>query len=460
MERDVGIEGYLTSTPGLGGTLKATADDFVVEEISSPPPPAIDGSYTIAALRVRNWETNRLVRELARGLHISRRRIGFAGTKDKRALTTQLFSFENVSPEAVKALRMKDVEVLDLSRSDRSLEIGDLAGNRFQIVVRELAVTEDRAMPIAEEAARQIRSFGGFPNFFGLQRFGSVRPITHVVGRNIVRGEFQGAVDTYVATPIEGEGTESYEVRAALRDTGDVHAALRSYPKSYGFEKAILNHLAVNPGDYVGALQQLPFNLLLMFVHGYQSYLFNQILSERMRRGIPIHEPVAGDLVLPADRRGLPDRARTIDVTCDNVERVTDRCREGKASVSAVLVGSEAGIAGGEGCPLERVPVHQLLKVIRQRRLRHADGCLELREGPPLVRQELDEDLPRDILPEHGEDPTLRLDERASDEIPLPVAVLFRLQHAVALQVPQMVRQHARRHPERMADPAQVHARV
>src|SRR5213594_2097675 len=354
MERDVGIEGYLTSTPGLGGTLKATAEDFVVDEISSPPTPAIDGRYTIVALRVRNWETNRLVRELARALHISRRRIGFAGTKDKRALTTQLFSFENVPPEAIKALRMKDVEVLDVSRSGRPLEIGDLVGNRFQIVVRDLTVAVDRVNSIAEETARQIRSFGGFPNFFGIQRFGSVRAITHVVGRHIVRGEFKEAVDTYVANPIEGEGSESYEVRAALRDTGDVHAALRSYPKSYGFEKAILNRLATRPGDYVGALQELPFNLLLMFVHGYQSYLFNQILSERMRRGIPIQEPVAGDLVLPADKFGLPDRDRTIDVTCDNLDRVTDRCREGKAWVSAILFGSEPEFAGGEPGQIEK----------------------------------------------------------------------------------------------------------
>jgi len=354
MERDVGIDGYLTSTPGLGGTLKATAEYFVVEEISSPPATAVDGRYTIASLRVRNWETNRLVRELARALHISRRRIGFAGTKDKRALTTQLFSFENVPPEAIKALRMKDIEVLDLSRSDRPLEIGDLVGNRFQIVLRDLAVAADRAIPIAEETARQIRSFGGFPNFFGLQRFGSVRPITHLVGRHIVRGEFKEAVETYVANPLEGEGPESYEVRAALRDTGDVHAALRSYPKSYGFEKAILNHLASRPDDYVGALQKLPFNLLLMFVHGYQSYLFNRVMSERMRRGLPIHEPVAGDLVLPADKRGLPDRDRTIDVTCDNLDRVAERCREGKAWVSAILFGSESEFAGGEVGQIEK----------------------------------------------------------------------------------------------------------
>ena len=80
MERDLGIEGYLTTTPGVGGILKTSADDFVVEEVSSPPPPHPDGRYAIATVRVRDWETNRLVRQLAKSLHISRRRIGFAGT--------------------------------------------------------------------------------------------------------------------------------------------------------------------------------------------------------------------------------------------------------------------------------------------------------------------------------------------------------------------------------------------
>jgi len=354
MEPDVGIEGYLTSTVGVGGLLKASPDDFVVEEISQPPLPSADGAYTIATIRVREWETNRLVRQLARSLHISRQRIGFAGTKDKRAVTTQLVSFKGVAPETLKSLGLKDVEILDLYESDHPLEIGDLVGNRFRIVVRGLSVPPEKAEVLVEETARQMRAAGGFPNFFGIQRFGSVRPITHVVGRHIVRGEFREAVDAYVANPMEGEGSESYEVRSALRSTGDVRAALRTYPKSFTFEKAILNHLAIHPDDHVGALRQLPFNLLMMFVHGYQSYLFNRILSERMRRGLPIQEPVAGDLVLPADKRGLPDRARTIDVTCDNLGRVADRCRERKAWVSAILFGSEPEFAGGEPGQIEK----------------------------------------------------------------------------------------------------------
>src|SRR5213592_4922193 len=335
MERDVGIVGYLTSTPGVGGTLKDAPEDFVVEEISSPPPPSAEGRFTVATIRVRNWETNRLVRELARALHVSRRRIGFAGTKDKHAVTTRLFSFEGIPIEAVRELHLKDVEVLDAFRSDRPLEIGGLAGNRFHIVIKKLAVDEATAARSVAETERALRLVGGFPSFFGVQRFGSVRPITHVVGRHLVRGE----------------------VRSALRDTGDVQQALRSYPRAYGFEKAILNRLATRPEDFVGALRALPFNLLMMFVHGYQSFLFNRVLSERIRRGLPIHEPVAGDLVLPADLRGLPDRSRTIEITCDNLERAAKRCREGKAWVSGILYGSEPEWAGGEPGQIEKAVV-------------------------------------------------------------------------------------------------------
>ena len=354
MERDLGIEGYLTTTPGVDGTVKASAEDFVVEEVSTPPLRDADGRFTIARIRVREWETNRLVRQLARSLHISRRRIGYAGTKDKRALTTQLFSFDRVEPGAMASLRLQDVEILETFRASRPLELGDLMGNRFRIVIRGLRTTVAKASETVQETTRQLQAAGGFPNFFGIQRFGSVRPITHQVGRHIVRGEFREAVETYVANPIEGEDPESFEVRAALQASGDVKGALHDYPRNYTFEKAILNHLAVHPNDDVGALRALPLNLLMMFVHAYQSFLYNRILSERMRRGLPIHEPIEGDLVLPADRCGRPDRERVIEVSGDNLERVAARCREGKAWVSAVLYGAQSVLAEGEMGEIER----------------------------------------------------------------------------------------------------------
>src|SRR3972149_2915385 len=158
MEPEIGIQGYLTSTQGLGGTIKADATDFVVDEIPIPPPPAAEGAVTIATIRVRDWETNRLGRQLARSLRISRRRIGFAGTKDKRALSTRLLSFEGVPVDAVRALALKDVEILDAYGAARPLAIGDLLGNRFRIVVRDVD-TGPGAAGARDE--RQPRGCGG-----------------------------------------------------------------------------------------------------------------------------------------------------------------------------------------------------------------------------------------------------------------------------------------------------------
>jgi len=349
----IGISGYLTTAPGLGGRLKASPEDFVVDEVSVDLPRSEGGRYTAARLRTRNWETNRLVRELARRLRISRKRIAFAGTKDRRAVTTQLVQFEAL-PELLESLTLKDVEVLDTFRTDKRLEIGDLLGNRFRVVVREIPLPKEEIETRAEAVARELRLHGGFPNFFGVQRFGSVRPITHVVGRHIVRGEFREAVHAYVANPIEGEGDESYAVREGLEATGDYAAALREYPREWGFEKAILNRLAQDPEDFVGALQALPINLLLMFVHGYQSYLFNRILSERMREGLPLGEPIEGDVVLAARPDGRPDRDREIPVECNNLEKAAAQCRAGKAFVSGVLFGSESEFAAGRAGEIEK----------------------------------------------------------------------------------------------------------
>ena len=345
-EAAVGIVGHGTRTTGIGGRIKDSPEDFVVEEISSPPPKVEGGRYTVAVVRTRNWETNRLVREMSRRLGVSRKRIRFAGTKDKRAVTTQLFQFD-VAAERVASLRLSDVEIRDTWTTDRRLEIGDLMGNRFRIVVRDLAVSPSDAESILAAASAELEVLGGFPNFFGLQRFGSIRPITHVVGRHIVRGEFKEAVDAYVANPIAGEDEEAFEARTQLATSGDYAEALKEYPDVMSFEKALLNYLVRRPGDHVGALHELPFNLLMMFVHGYQSYLFNRILSERMRRGLLIHEPLEGDLVLPLDRRGLPDAERPLAVEASNVAKMRRQVREGKAFVSGLLFGSEVALASG-----------------------------------------------------------------------------------------------------------------
>lgn len=353
MERDVGIEVYLTHTPGFGGRIKASPEDFVVEEIPVMPPREDGGRFTVAWIRTRNWETNRLVRAMSRELRMSRKRISFAGTKDKRAITTQLFQFD-ATPEEIKGMRIRDVDVLDVFQTSKEIEIGSLRGNRFDIVVRDIESAKDETEGFSAATAKELELAGGYPNFFGMQRFGSIRPITHIVGRHMVRGDFKAAVDAYVANPIEGEGEEAFELRTQLERSGDYAEALKLYPDVMNFEKAMLNHLVKYPEDHVGALKQLPFNLLMMFVHGYQSFMFNRILSERIRRGVPIGRPIEGDVLLPIGRDGLPDDDRLIPVTDQNIEKAGKQVGNGKALVSGVLFGSESTFAGGTMGEIER----------------------------------------------------------------------------------------------------------
>ena len=193
-EAGIGMRYYLSPTEGTGGRLKASAQDFIVKEISNRPPEKKDGRFTIADVTSTNWETNRLVRLLARSLYISRERIGFAGTKDKRAVTTQLMSFE-CPKENLDRVDFKDLEFSNVYTSNRGIKIGDLIGNEFEITVRDFTADMKEIPDIISETADAIRKTGGFPNYFGVQRFGVSRPITHLVGEAIVRGDLKKAVE-------------------------------------------------------------------------------------------------------------------------------------------------------------------------------------------------------------------------------------------------------------------------
>ena len=99
-----------------------------------------------------------------------------------------------------------------------------------------------------------------------------IRPITHLVGKYIVQGDFEKAAMTYVAHPMIGENEVTYSLREELEKTRDYAKAFHSYPDALNFEKAMLNKLIQNPNDFIGAFKELPKNLLMMFVNAYESF--------------------------------------------------------------------------------------------------------------------------------------------------------------------------------------------
>ena len=343
-EKKVGIETYLTSFEGVGGKLRFIPEDFIVNEISNYPPKTKNGRFIIADVKSTNWETNLLLREISDRLHISRQRIGFAGTKDKRAKTTQLMSFYKVPIEKLSEVKIKDVEIKNIYSSDKPVKIGNLVGNKFEIVVRD--IDKKIKLKSIKEISNNIRETGGFPNFYGIQRFGITRPITHIVGKYIVKDDFEKAVMSYVANPIECEDKQTYLLREKLEKTHDFSSALKEYPDQLNYEKAILNKLVINKKDFVGGLKQLPKNLLMMFVYAYQSFLFNRILSERIKMKIPINKAIVGDIILPI-RGGFVDQ-NFIRVRKQNIEKVNTQISKGKAVVSGVLFGSDSVFSNGK----------------------------------------------------------------------------------------------------------------
>jgi tRNA pseudouridine13 synthase len=352
-EREIGIEVFYTSTKGTGGRLKVNYEDFIVDEVSVYPERTENGRYAIAKITSTNWETNRLVRMISKNLGITRNKITFAGTKDKRAVTSQLFSIE-APVEAVQALSMHQVKVEDVYASKKHITIGDLVGNTFKIKLRNTELKGEELAASVAQTGQELEALGGFPNFFGVQRFGSIRPVTHLVGKHIVHGDFERAVMMYIGNPNDEEDDSSRLPRQRLQETMDLEAAMQEFPRTLTFERMLIGWVLRNPGDWSGAIRTLPPNLQMMFVHAYQSYLFNLILSERIRRGIPLDRPVVGDVVLPADRTGYADHDKPVPVTKFNLDLVEKSVREHKAFVSGVLFGSESKFAEGEMGEIER----------------------------------------------------------------------------------------------------------
>ncbi|MHC3439631.1 tRNA pseudouridine(13) synthase TruD [Natrialbaceae archaeon A-gly3] len=395
-EQAVGIDHYVTDADGVGGHLRERDEHFRVRELerfSTEPVDVSTDAYPHLVFRatLQGWDTNDFASRLSDALGVSRERVSWAGTKDKYAVTTQLFSVYGADPADLPEVNGVEIEVL--GRAGRSLEFGDLAGNAFELVVSEPDEPEN-----VEAITAELEAFGGLedgetttvgvPNFFGQQRFGSKRPVTHEVGLDIVRGNWEGAVMAYLGNPTEAEPestqearefveselrrsseTSSGEQRDPREETRDWGEALERFPNRLRYERSLLHGLAEaddeSPETFRAALERLPSNLQRLFVHAAQSYAFNMMLSERLERGLPFDRPLEGDVVCFADTDApegleLPDVDREQRVTEKRVRSVTRHCERGRAFVTAPLVGTETELAEGEQGEIERAVLEEL----------------------------------------------------------------------------------------------------
>jgi len=349
-ESIAGIDVYLSRTPGIGGVVRSDAADFRVIEVWAPgkSTDVENGKYLIVKLTKKNWDTHHLERDLSRWFRVSRSRFGWAGTKDTRAVTTQRISIwdpDRAIEAKIPNFHIPNIELEIIGRSNRKIGLGDLCGNKFGIAIRGIDETEEDVRDRINRVTGELSHAGGIPNFYGIQRFGTIRPITHEVGRLIVSGDFAGAMMTYLAKPFPDD--RSYEMRKRLWDTHDFKTALAEFPNHLRYERAMLNHLVKQPDDYIGAFRVLPKNLLRMFTHAYQSFIFNKILSKRIKEDIPLNHAMVGDVVCFRGGDGLPDASKTQEVTHADIDGINNLVRKKRAWVTHSLIGY--GYEPGDG---------------------------------------------------------------------------------------------------------------
>ena len=363
----IGLTGYAVDSEGIGGVLKSRVADFRVDEISTKISLDPRGRFTAANITLTNWETNRFIGKLAKACGISRNRIFFAGTKDKRAVTKQVFIIDAPQNKVAK-VEIPDVEIEIMGRTHQKIGFGNHKGNRFTIVARGCChpdgtpMTNSEAMDkIAHIEALMKDELGDglFPNWIGPQRFGSGRPVTPVVGRHVIADDWESAVMAYLSM----EGDENEDVsnfRKKIREQGISEEALEMIPHWLGFERDMLKHLLGNPDDYVGAFRKLPNNLQLMTVHSLQSVVFNKTIEARIGANIPLSTPIQGDIVGRIDDNGQLETSSLVTVEERTLDRISRNCSLGRLAVTAQLPGGSMIKPEGEFGNLESAVISEM----------------------------------------------------------------------------------------------------
>ena len=368
----MGIEVYATRTAGIGGTIRENVEDFAVEEVlvdgsyakieASESCPnhqvlgcsAARGRYLICVMVKRNWDTLVAVKTIANQLGINSRQIHIAGIKDAKALTAQHITIEAVSLEQVRQIRVKDIEIRPLGYVCNRLSAYYLLGNSFHIRIKAVNHSETVIKKRIAKTLKELQAIGGIPNFFGHQRFGTTRPITHIVGKAIIKKNLEKAAMLFLTKPSAHEHPSSQQAREQLRATGNIERGLKDFPKQLRYERFMLKHLVKHPDDYAGAFRTLPFKLQEMFIQAYESYLFNEFLSSRIARGLPLDLAEVGDYVVAIERSGLPVPAIYKTVTMEKRAEISNLMQTGKLRLAIPLIGFKRNPSEGVQGEIER----------------------------------------------------------------------------------------------------------
>ena len=337
---------YLTdSVPGIGGRARAWPEDFRVEEIPLTPPSG-DGEHLHLWVEKRGVSTIEAMRALCRLLDAPEAEAGYAGMKDANAVTRQWFSFRTKTqkvPDTVSRLEQAGIRILELARSRTRIRRGALAGNRFDILLRDVA-------PDSEKKAREILdclTARGLSNAFGDQRFG-VHGHTAQVGFALVRGDWQGVLDAllgHARFSLAPDDVDARLLEAARKyEAEDFKEARKLYPPSWEAERRALSRLEQGASPRQ-AVASIPLRERVLYGGAFQACVFNLCLARRLEARA--HDRIwAGDVIFHHET-GKTRRVGAPEAEALALERFN-------VSPAGPLIGRKLIEARGEAGKLER----------------------------------------------------------------------------------------------------------
>jgi tRNA pseudouridine13 synthase len=285
-----GIDCYCTSFAGTGGSIKQQGNEgFRVSELVDE---SLDISlsydddshrYPLYVLEKRDIDSNHALFEIERELHMKLRVMGI---KDAKAVTTQYAGMERVVKNPPAELKSRHTSLALKGFTKYPLGKKFLAGNKFEITIYNAR---------SSNLSSFVPEIGRVGNFYGLQRFGSERLVTHLVGREIVKRNFMRAVELLLCHTTEFDTQMSREIRSRCADPSNYRQVLKILPRGMDIERHVLSALVAGK-DTIAALRAVPITIRRLFVQAYQAYIFNRCLSRAIMRGEDLLQPKAGDL--------------------------------------------------------------------------------------------------------------------------------------------------------------------
>ncbi len=285
VESIVGINKY--STPrfsGMGGIIKQKNEDFIVREIPPSGNPIFTGSeigddqggmYIHCVLWKSGLDTFNAIKKLSNILGVNESDIGYAGLKDAYAETFQRISIWNLDIESVKKIDFSDLKLFHPIRQRFAVRIGDLVGNYFEVIIRDI----EREWTSEEWDSFQIQmESNGMLNYYGIQRFGSQRPILHLIGKLLLQEKYSEIIKRYIGdtSPLEHENIT--QLRMGYLEASSYTQIRERFPKKYSIERMLLTGLLKGFSAKKNVLR-LPKYFLRLSISAYQAFIFNRILS-------------------------------------------------------------------------------------------------------------------------------------------------------------------------------------